>query len=1004
MSFSSHKKLAASFGAVLLLTVAIGVTSYQSTIRMKREADELKHAEEVLSAANRLVVTVQEDQIGTRGYVLTGDERFLEPHLHAKIHYGPLFDRLRRMTANEPVQQEKLATLKPLLDQRLELSDHTIELKKTRGQKEASMEIRTGNGSALSAQIKSLTEQIQQEERNRLDGNKLRAASAARRTRAGIVAGGLLAIGVLSSAFWMVQRDLRRRKRAENELRRSHELLEQRVEQRTADLLQANNRVQREAADHQRAALALKESEERFRQVIENIEEVFWITDTGKSTMHFISAGYEKIWGRTCEMLYQFPTSWLDAIHPDDRPRILEATSRQCRNGYDEEYRIIRPEGSIRWVHDRAFPIRNAEGEIYRIAGVAADITARKVSEEALRENQARLHEADRRLATIVQSMTEACFAVDSDWHFTFANDRCETLCHIPRERMIGKSLWDAFSKLQGTWMEKEMRRAMNQRVPVSFETFSPITLCWVEARFFPIADGLAAFIMDIEQRKHAENALLDSERRLAGVVGSAMDAIISIDEQQRIVLFNTAAEEMFGCTAAEAAGTEIERFIPVQFQDLRRFEIKPTHRIPGTVGALNAVRTDGEKFPIEASISDVEIGGRRFCTVIIRDVTERLRSERALTIRNRQQEALADIGQHALEGRDLDQLFDEAVSLIRQILDVDFCELLELLPDGESLLLRAGAGWKPGVVRNSALTLGLESHAGYTLQANAPVLVEDFTREPRFQSPTLLREHGAVSGLSVTIAGRGRPYGVLGVHSKRPRIHSIVDVHFVQSVATMFAAAIERHELEQELMHISDEEQRRIGRDLHDGLCQHLAGLEFRTEALTRELVGNPDVQAEVAKIGALIRSGTKQARMLSRGLTPVEVEANGLMSALDELAAHSSLLFSCEVAFHCDEPVLLANHSVATHLYRITQEAISNAVRHAQASLIEINLRQEEENAVLTVTNDGAPLPAEPVRQGGMGLRIMRYRAEMIGGLLQINSTKEGRTAVICTCRIDR
>jgi PAS domain S-box-containing protein len=130
---------------------------------------------------------------------------------------------------------------------------------------------------------------------------------------------------------------------------------------------------------------ALRESEERFRQLAENISEVFYLTDSELSKMLYVSPAYEKIWGRTCESLRQNPFSFAEAIHPDDRPRVIAALDPLKRAGdFDEEFRIIQPGGSIRWIRDRAFPIRNGAGEFYRIAGIAEDITEKKRAEVEL--------------------------------------------------------------------------------------------------------------------------------------------------------------------------------------------------------------------------------------------------------------------------------------------------------------------------------------------------------------------------------------------------------------------------------------------------------------------------------------------------------------------------------------------------------------------------------------------------------------------------------------------
>ncbi|HEY1170792.1 MAG TPA: PAS domain S-box protein [Verrucomicrobiae bacterium] len=142
-------------------------------------------------------------------------------------------------------------------------------------------------------------------------------------------------------------------------------------------------------SDRRKAELSLRESEERFRQLAENINEVFWITDPAKKQILYVSPAYKKIWGRTCESLYESPRTWLEAICPDDRERVLQAAlHRQASGEYDETYRITRPDGSLRWIHDRAFPISDASGHVHRIVGTAEDISNRRLLEEQVRQSQ----------------------------------------------------------------------------------------------------------------------------------------------------------------------------------------------------------------------------------------------------------------------------------------------------------------------------------------------------------------------------------------------------------------------------------------------------------------------------------------------------------------------------------------------------------------------------------------------------------------------------------------
>jgi PAS domain S-box-containing protein len=137
---------------------------------------------------------------------------------------------------------------------------------------------------------------------------------------------------------------------------------------------------------------SLRASELRFRQVAENIREVFWLTDPAKNQILYVSPAYAEIWGRSVESLYASPRDWIDAIHPEDRSRVLQAAqTKQASGEYAEEYRIVRPDAAIRWIRDRAFPVFSNEREVYRIAGLAEDITEREAADEVLKKRAAEL-------------------------------------------------------------------------------------------------------------------------------------------------------------------------------------------------------------------------------------------------------------------------------------------------------------------------------------------------------------------------------------------------------------------------------------------------------------------------------------------------------------------------------------------------------------------------------------------------------------------------------------
>jgi two-component system, NarL family, sensor histidine kinase NreB len=206
-----------------------------------------------------------------------------------------------------------------------------------------------------------------------------------------------------------------------------------------------------------------------------------------------------------------------------------------------------------------------------------------------------------------------------------------------------------------------------------------------------------------------------------------------------------------------------------------------------------------------------------------------------------------------------------------------------------------------------------------------------------------------------------------------------------------------EHKRLEQEVLQISEMEQRRIGQDLHDGICQQLAGIEFKLQALTENL---PDKgQADrVGLIAAHVRDAIAQTRSLARGLSPVVLESEGLMFALTKLAEDTGKLFDAQCRFKNEGPVLIHNHDAATHLYRIAQEAVTNAIKHGKARYIEIRLAAEPERVVLTIEDNGTGLAPGAEGGKGMGLHIMKYRAGMIGAQVLLQTQPAGGTAVIC------
>jgi len=207
------------------------------------------------------------------------------------------------------------------------------------------------------------------------------------------------------------------------------------------------------------------------------------------------------------------------------------------------------------------------------------------------------------------------------------------------------------------------------------------------------------------------------------------------------------------------------------------------------------------------------------------------------------------------------------------------------------------------------------------------------------------------------------------------------------------------RKRLEREILEISGREQRRIGQDLHDSLCQHLAGIGFMGKVLERKVSTSQPVEpVDVSEIVELIDQAITLTRGFARGLNPVRLEADGLMLALTELASNVEKLFGITCGLEYKDPVLIGDNAVATHLYRIAQEALNNAIKHGKADKVTIAMKQEGEACLLTVEDDGLGIGNTLSHGKGMGLNIMQYRASMIGAVLDIRNRESGGTVISC------
>ena len=269
--------------------------------------------------------------------------------------------------------------------------------------------------------------------------------------------------------------------------------------------------IRKDITNRKQAESALQESEQKFRQLAENLHQVLWITDLERSQMLYISPAYEEIWGRSCKSLYENPNSLIDSVHPEDIEKLINLVANN-NQAFDIEYRIIQPDGSMRWIRDQAFPLKDETGAVYRVVGIAEDITKSKETTVALKQSQNFLRQ-------IIDTNPNLIFVKDLQERFVLANQAFAEIYGTTVEELIGKTEADFNPNLD----EVAYCKSINQQVMTTLQPYTNaeqmIITATGETRYFqniksPLiaADGKAYQILgvstDITERKRAEEEI----------------------------------------------------------------------------------------------------------------------------------------------------------------------------------------------------------------------------------------------------------------------------------------------------------------------------------------------------------------------------------------------------------------------------------------------------------------------------------------------------------------
>ncbi len=469
------------------------------------------------------------------------------------------------------------------------------------------------------------------------------------------------------------------------------------------------------------------------------------------------------------------------------------------------------------------------------------------------------------------------------------------------------------------------------------------------------LGDGVAQTFRDVTEQKEAEHALRESEERFRELFEGSPDAIF-VESLDGVVLdVNPAAARLHNTTREWLIGRDLNDLVPPGYRERAQLDFERLARGEASLLESHSFTADGLIVPVEVRTDRITYGGQDAVLLHVRDVTERDAAERAL--------------------RESEERFAKAFHSAPVAMTISTFQENRYLDVNESYCALTGFT-REELLGRTAAELGLVPDGASSIPNAAQLEATGSARSTEFVIRT---KEGVLCDVLVSA--------------------ELIEIGGLTCILASGFDMTERKRLEREVIEAAELERRRIGQDLHDELGQQLTGAAFLGQVLSQRLGAADRPETEDARqLTALINRALAEMRDLSRLLSPVDVQAEGLMDALQELADQTERIFDVACWLRTEGDVRVTDNAAATHLFRIAQEAINNAVKHADPTEIEIALTHDDDGLRLGVTDDGSGIdPAMLQQSSGLGMRTMQYRATLIGAQLEIRPTERGSIVAV-------